>query len=200
MPRARSSSSSWGLIPVCQRLVQDVARVHPCRRVVAEAEAELSLAQSDELLQRQLDAGAEELVPLVRGQGAHARVERRAVPREGRHHEAVPEDDGSLARRGADREVARLLAEGHDLQDVEERQVLEIAREAHRGLGRKFYTAARISSGHALEGHRAVARRPPPARPSASRRSRSSPRSRPGCGPRRRGSRAAPPRRPSPCR
>ena len=67
-------------------------------------------------------APSERVGPAVHGQ---------AVPGERGHHEAVEEDDPALAFLRPDSQVPRLLAEGDDLQNVEEGQVLEIAREAH---------------------------------------------------------------------
>ena len=73
------------------------------------------------------------------------RIDRQALPGEGGDHEPVPEHDRPLAFSGPDREKPGLLAEGDDLEDVEEGQVLEIPGETH---GRRFYlyTAPRIAS------------------------------------------------------
>ncbi len=60
MPRARSRSSSWGLMPDVEGLGPDVARTHASRRLLGQAEAELPLPQADELLQGHLDAGADD--------------------------------------------------------------------------------------------------------------------------------------------
>src|SRR4030095_97086 len=131
-------------------------RAHPLGRLVGEGEAELPLAQADELLERHLDPRAHDHGALDGGELGEAVVEGRRLGRERGHHQAVLADDASLPGPGEDRQVARLLAEGDDLDDVEEREVLEVAGEAHGSTRESisepaaplpwFYTAASISA------------------------------------------------------
>src|SRR5262249_14886436 len=114
-----------------QRLLDDLARADRAERVLGEAEAELALAETDELLQGHLDALAQRTDALVGGQRPYPGVHGPGAPRERRHHQTVPEDDGPLVLAHADGQEARLLAEGDDLEDVEEGQVLEVAVETH---------------------------------------------------------------------
>ena len=117
---------------VVEGLEADVALAHDLGRTGGEAEVELALPQADELLEGDLDAAPDGLPPGALGKGRHPRLHGQAVPGEPGHHEAVQEDDASLPLLGPDGQVPRLLAEGDDLQNVEEGQVLEIAGEAHR--------------------------------------------------------------------
>ena len=140
-----------------QRLRAHVATAHGAGRLLGESEAELAFPQADELLQGHLDAGADHRGPLPGGEAGEARIERLPFGREGGNHEAVLEDDPPVPVPGVDGQVAGLLAEGDDLDDVEEGEVLEVAVQAHGDtLGLvindrgppllRFYTAATISA------------------------------------------------------
>src|SRR6185503_16786899 len=113
--------------PHAQRLVGDVTSVHEGGDLLREAEAELSFVQADELLQRRLDAATDERGTLRRRELARGGVHGGAVPGEARDHQAALEDDGALPGRRAYGQPARPLAEGDNLEDVEEREVLEVA-------------------------------------------------------------------------
>ncbi len=117
--------------PVVQGFEGDVALAHHLGRARGEAEVELPFPQANELLEGDLDPAADGLAARAFGEGRDPRLHGQAVPGERGHHEAVEEDDPALAFLRPDSQVPRLLAEGDDLQNVEEGQVLEIAREAH---------------------------------------------------------------------
>ena len=160
-PRARSRSISWGLMPPTRVSTRDVPARRPCggtssvsSKPKAPSRRRASCSRAKTMRER---------ISLSRassgGSVAEARVDRRRARGEGRDDEAVAEDDRPLALLHLDRQVARLLAERDDLDDVEEGQVLEIASvKGSRALLVSeldgFYTAARISSAMRSSGHR----------------------------------------------
>ena len=92
--------------------------------LVGQAEAELALAQADELLQRHLDAAAQDGRPrFVRRAAARraGRAGRLSQVKRGHHEARRWKTMAPSPAAAADGEVARLLAEGDDLEDVEER-------------------------------------------------------------------------------
>ena len=134
IPRARSSSSSWALMPwgsVSSEMSRGpTLRGGPSVRLKLNwpSRRRMSCSRPRSML------SPEQRRPRLRRQLAVARVEGRRLRAEGGHDVAVLEDDGALSPVRADGEVPRLLAEGHDLQDVEEGQVLEVTVQAHDGV------------------------------------------------------------------
>ena len=128
-----------------ERLQPDVPAADDGRHVVGQLEAEAALAQPRELLEGEADAAADRLLARVLRQRAEARVGGGRRRREGGDDEPLEEHDRPVAALHLDRQVARLLAEGDDLDDVEEGQVLEIPLKGQSASPGGFYTAARIS-------------------------------------------------------
>src|SRR5262245_57164561 len=95
------------------------------------------------MLETALDALAKQRRPLLQRQRPITLVQGRRLRAEGGDHETVLKDDGTLPRRRANRKISRLFAEGDDLQDIEEREVLEVAIQAQESA---VYTAEKISS------------------------------------------------------
>ena len=195
-----------GVDAPAHRLAGDVPRAEGGRHLLGQLEGEGPLAEAGQLLEGEADARADELLALVAGQLAHAAIDGRRAGGDGGHDQAVPEDDAARAPVHLDGQVARLPAEGDDLDDVEEGQVLEVAGQAQavsprmvRTAGATAANAARRDStpwprsprpGGRWAGTSRRPRRPP--RPWASHRSRRSPPPRPGCAPRRPGWPAGP--------
>jgi len=142
-----------------QRLVADVAALDLARCRLGQAELELPLAQPNQALERHLDAATDQHLALWcerRGGG----LERLQLPRVGGDDEAVAEHDGAVSLGGRDAEIAGLLAEGDDLENVEEGQILQVSGQAQEIIPRVRRKARRVRILHPmLRPARAVAPR-----------------------------------------
>jgi len=112
-------------------LAREVMRAHDARRLPGQLEAESTLAQAAQTLEGDLDALTDQDVALALGESRRARVQGLAVPGERRDDEPLAEDQRGFAQRSLDGEETGLLAEGDDLEDVEEGEILQIAVETH---------------------------------------------------------------------
>ena len=121
-----------GLDAVLEGFRADFTAVDGGGHLRGEAEQELSLPQPHQLLEGRLDPLSDERGTLPGRELRHSCLDGRRVGRETAHDQAALEHDGRFAAGRRDREVARLLAEGHDLDDVEEGEVLEPAVQTHR--------------------------------------------------------------------
>jgi hypothetical protein len=114
-----------GVDAVLEGLRREIPAADPARGLLAHVEAEPALAQAGEALDVGADPSADRVLPngsrQVRGFG----TEGGHVPDVAGDHAALAEDETGIALGGLDRQVARPLGEGDDLEDLEERQVLD---------------------------------------------------------------------------
>jgi hypothetical protein len=114
-----------GVDAVLEGLRGEVPVADPARGLLAHVEAEPALPQAGQALDGRADPSADGVLLYdrreVRGLGA----EGGHVPDVAGDHAALAEDETGVALGGADRQVARPLGEGDDLEDLEERQVLD---------------------------------------------------------------------------
>ena len=114
-------------------LAREVVRADDARGLLGQLEAERAVAQAAQALEGDLDALTDQDGALALGESRRARVQGLAVPGERRDDEPLAEDQRGFAQKSLDGEETGLLAEGDDLEDVEEREILQIAVEAHVG-------------------------------------------------------------------
>ena len=115
-----------------ERLQADVALADGLGNRVGQLESEGTLAQPRELVQREAEPAPDGRVPGPGRERRQTRVGCRRVRRERGDQEPLAEHDRSVAALHPHVEVAGLLAEGDDLDDVEERQILQVALQSQR--------------------------------------------------------------------
>ena len=155
---------------VGESLAREVPPAEGQGNAVRQVKGELALPQPDEPLEDRRQALPEDelargaLRGLVAGQPRH-------VPHVARDDAPALEEDRGLAGRGAHGQVAGLLAEGDDLQDLEKRKVLDGPAQAHgffiaRSVAsRKRARGAGLAMTSSAPRRRASSRTPSPAAP-----------------------------------
>ena len=141
-----------GVDAVLEHLCREIAVAHAEGRGVGHVEPELAFAQADQSLQRRGDVLARR-VPWRVSSPAGPGPRGGHVPDVAGDHASAGEDDPGLPLAGHHRQVAGLLGVCDDLQDLEERKVLDRARRDSRLVHRAHRRVAQMGQGRGLGDH-----------------------------------------------